>query len=205
MKEMWDSRYSNEEYAYGTLPNEFFRESLDKYKPTGKILMPAEGEGRNAVFAAKSGLDVTAFDISIEGKNKALKLADQENVTIDYQVGDFYELKLVDVQYDAAALIYAHFPPSLLSKYYRKIAELIKPGGMIMLEGFSKNHIKYQEKYPNIGGPKTLDFLFSKESIQADFADFEIIQLEEVEVALNEGIYHNGIGSVIRFIGKKAV
>ncbi|MFT7030989.1 MAG: SAM-dependent methyltransferase [Marinoscillum sp.] len=205
MKEMWDSRYANKEYAYGTLPNEFFRESLDKYKPTGKILMPAEGEGRNAVFAAKSGLDVTAFDISIEGKNKALKLADQENVTIDYQVGDFYELKLVDVRYDAAALIYAHFPPSLLSKYFRKIAELIKPDGMIILEGFSKNHIKYQEKYPNIGGPKTLDFLFSKESIQADFADFEIIQLEEVEVALNEGLYHNGVGSVIRFIGKKVV
>ncbi len=205
MKEMWDSRYANNEYAYGTLPNEFFRESLDKYKPTGKILMPAEGEGRNAVFAVKSGLEVTAFDISIEGKNKAVKLAAQENVTIDYQVGDFYDLKLVDFQYDAAALIYAHFPPSLLSKYYRKIAELIKPSGMIILEGFSKNHIKYQEKYPNIGGPKTVDFLFSKESIQANFPDFEIVLLEEVEVALNEGIYHNGVGSVIRFIGKKAI
>lgn len=70
MKKLWDSRYSNLNYAYGIEPNKFFKEVLDKNNFTGKILLPAEGEGRNAVYAAKKGLDVTAFDISIEGKKK---------------------------------------------------------------------------------------------------------------------------------------
>lgn len=203
MKEMWDNRYSSEDYAYGINPNVFLKDSIEKYKLKGSILMPAEGEGRNAVYAAKKGLEVTAFDISVEGKKKALKLAKKENIEITYDVGDFFNLNLINQKYDSAALIYAHFPPPLLSKYYQKIGELIKPNGILILEGFSKNHLKYREENPNIGGPNQLDMLFSKESIKNDFPDFEIIQLEETEVELSEGIYHNGIGSVIRFVGKK--
>lgn len=200
---MWDNRYSSEDYAYGINPNVFLKDSIEKYKLKGSILMPAEGEGRNAVYAAKKGLEVTAFDISVEGKKKALKLAKKENIEITYDVGDFFNLNLINQKYDSAALIYAHFPPPLLSKYYQKIGELIKPNGILILEGFSKNHLKYREENPNIGGPNQLDMLFSKESIKNDFPDFEIIQLEETEVELSEGIYHNGIGSVIRFVGKK--
>ena len=203
MKEMWDKRYSSDDYAYGITPNVFLKGVIEKYKLTGKILLPAEGEGRNAVYAAKNGLDVTAFDISLVGKNKALKLASRENVEITYKVGDFFELDIIDTQYDAAALIFAHFPPPLLSKYHKKIGNLIKPNGMIILEGFSKGHLKLLEENPNLGGPNKLEMLFSKESIQKDFPDFEIIQLEEIEVELTEGEFHNGIGSVIRFIGRK--
>ena len=71
----WNDRYSSEEFAYGTAPNNYLKEQLEKLK-TGSILFPAEGEGRNAVFAAKLGWKVSAFDISAEGKNKALKLAE---------------------------------------------------------------------------------------------------------------------------------
>lgn len=203
MKEMWDDRYASEDYAYGITPNCFFKDSIDKYELTGSILMPAEGEGRNAVFAAKKGLDVTAFDTSVEGKNKALKLAEKENVKINYEVGDFFELDLINKKYDSAALIYAHFPPVLLSKYHRKVADLIKPGGTIILEGFSTGHLPFRIANPRIGGPDKIEMLFSKESIQRDFPDYKIIKLEEVEVELNEGKYHNGVGKVIRFIGKK--
>lgn len=203
MKEMWDSRYSSEDYAYGINPNVFFKDAIEKYKLKGSILMPAEGEGRNAVYAAKKGLEVTAFDISVEGKKKALKLAEKENVEITYEVGDFFNLDLINQKYDSAALIYAHFPPPLLSKYYQKIGELIKPKGFLILEGFSKTHLKYREENPKIGGPNQLDMLFSKELIQNNFPDFEIILLEETEVELSEGIYHNGVGSVIRFVGNK--
>ena len=204
MVEMWDSRYSAEEYAYGIAPNVFFKETIGAYKIKGEILLPAEGEGRNAVYAAKNGLKVSAFDISREGKNKALKLAAKENVEITYEVGSFFDLDLVDKQYDAAALIFAHFPPSLLSNYHKKIGALIKPNGIIILEGFSKNHLKMREKNPQIGGPNKLEMLFSKQSIQNDFSDFEIIQLEEIEVELKEGEFHDGKGSVIRFIGRKS-
>lgn len=202
-QKMWDSRYSSEDYAYGIVPNVFLKDVIGKHKLKGKILLPAEGEGRNAVYAAKNGLEVTAFDISKEGKKKALKLAEKENVEITYEVGNFFDLDLIDNQYDAAALIFAHFPPPLLSKYHKKIGDLIKFNGIIILEGFSKNHFKLREENPNIGGPNKPEMLFSKESIQKDFPDFEIIQLEEIKVALTEGKFHNGIGSVIRFIGRK--
>lgn len=200
---MWDSRYSAEDYAYGTEPNVFLRQTIEKYKLQGHILFPAEGEGRNAVYAAKKGLEVTAFDISIEGKNKALRLAVEEKVNINYEVGDFFDLDLVNQQYDAAALIYAHFPPTILSAYYRKVGELIKPNGLIIFEGFSKNNLKLRETNPSIGGPDKLEMLFSTKSIQQDFPDFDVIQLEEVDIELSEGKYHNGKGSVIRFIGRK--
>lgn len=83
----WDDRYSSEEFAYGKEPNNYLKEQLEKLNP-GAILFPAEGEGRNAIFAAKLGWNVSAFDISEEGKNKALKLAEANNVSIDYQVGE---------------------------------------------------------------------------------------------------------------------
>lgn len=203
MTEMWNSRYSSPEYAYGTTPNAFFESVIEKITPESEVLFPAEGEGRNAVYAAKNGLKVTAFDTSIEGRKKALKLAEKENVKINYQVGDLFDLDIIDKKFDAAVLIFAHFPPSILSKYHQKIGDIIKPNGLIILEGFSKNHLKFREENPKIGGPNIADMLFSKESIAADFPDFEAIQLEEVEVALTEGKFHNGVGSVIRFIGKK--
>ena len=203
MKEIWDNRYRDIEYAYGEKPNVFFKETLDNLNLKDSILLPAEGEGRNAVYAAKRGLDVTAFDISIEGKNKALDLAKKENVEINYEVGEFFELNLVKGSYDCAALIYAHFPPTIREAYHKKIASLIKPNGTLILEGFSIAHLEYQKKNPHVGGPKKKAMLFSTEIIKKNFIDFEIIHLEEIEIQLNEGLYHQGKGKVIRFIGKK--
>jgi len=203
MKEMWNDRYSSEDYAYGIEPNVFLKSVIDTYQLKGKMLFPAEGEGRNAVYAAKKGLDVYAFDISEEGKNKALKLSKQQNVKINYEVGNFFNLDLTLQKYDAAALIFAHLPPPLSAKYHKKIGDLTLPNGLIILEGFSKNHLKLSAENPNLGGPKNIEMLFSKESILKDFTDFEIIQLEELEVPLTEGEFHNGTASVIRFIGRK--
>ena len=203
MNDLWNSRYSDEDYAYGTEPNQFFKEIMNKYNLEGKILFPAGGEGRNAVYAAKKGLEVFAFDTSIEGKNKALKLAKSKNVEINYEVGDFIDLKLITEKFDIAALIYAHFPPDILSKYHNKIAELIKPNGLLILEGFSKNHLELQKENPKVGGPKNIDMLFSMDSIKNDFPNFEIIILEEKEVELKEGKFHNGRSKVIRFLGRK--
>ena len=203
MKKFWDSRYSVEDYAYGTAPNLFFKETLDRHNFQGKILMPAEGEGRNAVYAAKKGLDVFAFDISEEGKKKALQLAEKEKVSIQYKVGDFFTLGLDYESFDVAGLIYAHFPPPLLSNYHARIGALLKPGGVVVLEGFSKGNLELRTANPQIGGPPNLEMLFSVEGIKNDFPNFEAIQLQEEEVELKEGKYHNGIGKVIRFIGRK--
>ena len=203
MKEMWNSRYSDSKYAYGITPNAFFKTIIDKYNLSGKILLPAEGEGRNAVYAAKKGLEVFAFDISIEGKKKAEQLAMQENVVINYEVGQFFDLELVNEKFDVAALIYAHFPPSILSKYYQKVAKLLNPSGLLILEGFSTNHLELRAANPKVGGPGMIEMLFSEETVLSNFPNFEILELEEVEVELKEGLYHNGIGKVMRFIGRK--
>lgn len=198
----WNDRYSNEEFAYGTSPNNYLKEQIEKLQPR-KILFPAEGEGRNAVFAAQNGWTVAAFDISAEGKNKALKLADANNVVIDYQVGELETLNYQKEQFDAIALIYAHFPAAIKSSIHKTLDQYLRKGGIIIFEAFSKKHLDYLAINDKVGGPKDIESLFSTEEIQADFSNYEIITLEEKEIELNEGLFHNGKGSVIRFIGRK--
>ena len=203
MKQMWNERYAAEEYAYGKAPNAFFKQFLDTYQPRGNILLPAEGEGRNAVYAAKIGLSVFAFDISEEGKKKALALAQREKVNIDYQVLDMSDIALKDNEYDAVALVFAHFPSSHLHVYHRKIAKTVKPGGFICLEAFALGHEEFQRSNPKAGGPKDIDMLFTIELIKRDFPEFTPLLLEECEVKLLEGKFHDGKSKVLRFIGKK--
>lgn len=203
MENFWDTRFKQDAYVYGTMPNAFFKNMVDTYKPKGNILLPAEGEGRNAVYASKTGLNVFAFDTSIEGKKKAMKLAELNNVSINYEIGDFFNLKLINRKFDVTALIFAHFTTDIVSEYHRKVAELLKPNGIIIIEGFSKNHADLQKTNPNAGGPKNVEMLFSKEIILRDFPDFEILKLEEVEDILKEGEFHNGKAKLIRFVGRK--
>jgi len=198
----WNDRYSSEEFAYGTAPNNYLKEQLEKLK-TGSILFPAEGEGRNAVFAAQLGWKVSAFDISAEGKNKALKLAESNNVVIDYQVGELETLNYQAEQFDVIALIYAHFPAAIKSSIHQTLETYLRKDGYIIFEAFSKKHLEYLAINDKVGGPKDIESLFSIEEIQSDFPDYEIIQLEEKVIELNEGLFHNGKGSVIRFVGKK--
>jgi SAM-dependent methyltransferase len=200
--ERWNDRYSNAAFAYGEEPNNFFKEQIEKLKP-GTILFPAEGEGRNAVYAAKSGWEVAAFDISEEGKNKALKLAESNNVTIDYKVGELETLNYQPEQFDTIALIYAHFPAEIKSQLHQILETYLRKEGIIIFEAFSKKHLEYLAVNDKVGGPKDIESLFSIEEIKADFPNYEIIQLEETEIELNEGLFHNGKGSVIRFVGKK--
>jgi len=198
----WDERYGKSEFAYGEQPNIFLKEELEKIT-AGKILFPAEGEGRNAVFAATLGWKVSAFDISSEGRNKALHLAEKNNVVIDYQVVELQTLNYTKGKFDAIALIYAHFPAIIKSQLHTMLDAYLRKDGIVIFEAFSKSHLEYLAKDPNVGGPKDVESLFSIEEIKADFSNYEIIELGEKEIFLNEGSYHNGYGSVIRFVGRK--
>jgi len=198
----WNDRYRKDEYAYGVQPNNYLKEQLEKLK-VGKILFPAEGEGRNAVFAAKLGWKVSAFDISVEGKNKALRLAETNKVTIDYQVGALQTLNYHTEQFDVVALIYAHFPADIKSLYHKMLDKYLRKEGLVIFEAFSKRHIDYIAKNEKIGGPRDIGMLFSIDELKSDFENYEIIELVEKEIELSEGLFHNGIGSVIRFVGRK--
>jgi SAM-dependent methyltransferase len=197
MSEFWNERFAAEEYVYGTEPNAFFRQELNKLTP-GKILLPGEGEGRNAVFAAQNNWQVTAFDTSTEGKKKAEQLADASRVKIDYRIDSYDTIQLDAEAFDCAGLIFTHMPPAQREGFLQKLKATLKTGGTVILEGFSKSQI-----HNNSGGPKDIDLLFSKEELQADFAGFDKVSITETEVELDEGPFHKGTAHVIRLVAVK--
>jgi len=194
----WDERYSAEEYVYGTEPNQFFKEQIDIISVPGKLLLPGEGEGRNAVYAAKFGWLVDAFDQSTNAKKKALKLAEKNSVNINYTVVDLNKFTPTTNYYNAAAIIFVHFDPRVREIFHQKIIDSIKPGGKIILELFSKKQLG-----KNSGGPQELEMLYSLDDAINDFKEMKTILLEEKNIFLNEGDKHSGDASVIRFVGEK--
>jgi len=202
MDKKWDERYKEAAFAYGKEPNLFFKEWLEKFEP-GALLIPADGEGRNGVFAAGLGWKVTSFDLSAEGRGKALALAGEHGVTLDYIVGDLQQLHFERDSFDAIGLVYAHFAGDKKAMFHKKLDAFLRPGGIIIFEAFSKRHIDYVRFDAKVGGPQDIDMLYSEAEIMADFANYEVLLLEEAEILLNEGKYHNGMGSVIRFVGRK--
>lgn len=197
MSEFWDKRYASVEYVYGKEPNHFFKQSIDEITP-GKVLLPADGEGRNAVYAATKGWDVYAFDISSEGKEKALRLADEMNTEIDYQVVGFDKYEAESNTFDVIGLIYAHLPATMRTSAYQKCVKLLKPGGTLILEGFSKEQLGL-----NSGGPKDIDMLFSVDELKNDLLGLDIVKAEQLKIELHEGEFHIGKGQVIQLIAIK--
>ncbi|WP_159023561.1 bifunctional 2-polyprenyl-6-hydroxyphenol methylase/3-demethylubiquinol 3-O-methyltransferase UbiG [Formosa sp. L2A11] len=192
----WNERYSQKEFIYGTKPNTFFKSELDKLKP-GSILLPAEGEGRNAVYAAKKNWSVTAFDMSKSGKEKAMLLSKQNKVSIDYKVTGALEYTN-NKQFDAIGMCYSHFPANIRKKANQHILRFLKQGGTLIFESFAKGQLKNTS-----GGPKNEAMLFSIEEIKAEFPGLEFSILEEKTIALSEGTLHIGEAQVIRFVGVK--
>jgi hypothetical protein len=200
--EMWNQRYKLNEYVYGKEPNNFLKSKIENLRP-GTALFPADGEGRNSVYAATLGWKCNAFDISEEGMNKAMHLANNNNVAIDYKIGDFRQMGYLADSFDLLVFIFAHFQGSKKIGIHLDLNSLLKPGGMVIFEAFSKKHIDFQAIYPNIGGPRDIEMLWSKDEIKLAFPQFKIVELEEQEVELHEGNFHEGKGSVIRFLGIK--
>jgi 2-polyprenyl-3-methyl-5-hydroxy-6-metoxy-1,4-benzoquinol methylase len=197
MKDFWNERYAAKDYAYGIEPNVFFKTQLEVL-PKGKILLPAEGEGRNAVFAAQEGFEVYAFDTSKEGKIKAENLAKYKNVSLEYLVSSIEETKYPLDFFDTIVFIFAHFPAKSRMEYHQKLLTNLKPNGFIIFEAFSKEQI-----HNTSGGPTNAEMLFSEEEIKIEFPEINFTFLETVDVHLDEGPFHQGKGSVVRFIGTK--
>lgn len=202
MKEFWNERYSEPEYAYGTAPNVFLRDTLSKLTP-GRILFPAEGEGRNAVYAAQQGWQIEAFDLSEAGQQKAEALAKENQVEINYTVADFNKVQLPKNAFDAVALIFAHFPAEFRADWHMKLIASLKPRGYLIMEAFSKDQVAFNSKHPSAGGPKQLNMLYDAPTLRNDFKQLKEHLLEIKVVHLEEGIYHYGESSVIRYIGQK--
>jgi 2-polyprenyl-3-methyl-5-hydroxy-6-metoxy-1,4-benzoquinol methylase len=194
----WDERYSIESYVYGTEPNHFFKAEIGKIITPGRLLLPGEGEGRNAVYAAKNGWQVDAFDQSVIARQKALTLAESNDVKINYELTDLNDIKLQTDFYDAVAVIFVHLHENIRSDFNKKLIDSLKVDGLIIMELFSKDQFGKVS-----GGPQALEMLYSTEELRKDFKDIQMILLREEVVNLDESEKHSGEASVIRFVGKK--
>lgn len=193
----WNDRYSENKTVYGENPNEFFKEQLLKLKP-GRLLLPAEGEGRNAVFAAKHGWQVDAFDYSEAAKMKALALAAENKLIINYSIQDISDLTLPVSAYQAIALIYVHLEVSVRKRFHKQCVQALKNGGHLIVEAFSKAQIKNTS-----GGPKDDTLLYDLEDMVDDFKELKISVSSLENIRLNEGPFHQGKAAVIRILAIK--
>ena len=192
----WNKRYAENESVYGTEPNVFFKNFINTHNP-GSILLPAEGEGRNAIYAASKGWRVDAFDFSEPAVKKALKRAAEKNILLHYEIRNIEDF-LPDKQYDAVALIYVHLPVTIRKEFHQRVYESLKPGGYLVFEAFAKEQIHY-----NSGGPKDLALLYDAPAICSDFSFLHMLFCAQKEVVLDEGIFHKGKAEVLQLVGQK--
>ena len=197
MGNFWDERYASGDYVYGKEPNRYFKSVIDKL-PVGKLLVPGAGEGRDAVYAATLGWDVLAFDQSTQGKEKALRLAAENNVTIQYDIMDVVDFNVMPDRFNAVALIYFHLPEKLRSDFYKKIPGSLLSDGAVILESFTPKQLQNSS-----GGPRELAMLMSSRILQTEFPQLVIHNNQEVEVILEEGAFHRGKADIVRFLATK--
>lgn len=196
---MWDERYSAEEYAYGTTPNEFLIDKVS-YIPKGKVLSLAEGEGRNAVFLAKQGYAVTAVDASLVGLNKARKLAEENDVVVEFIHADLAEYDLGENKWDGIVSIFCPLPSSIRKELYKKIVAALKQNGVFLLEAYTPDQLRH-----GTGGGNSVDVMQSEQSVRLELAGLKFKHLTELERDVIEGVYHTGIGSVVQAIAAKEI
>ena len=197
--DFWDARYESEDYAYGTAPNTYFRQQLAKLTP-GRLLLLAEGEGRNAVYAAERGWQVTAVDFSNEARAKAQRLAATRNVHLHYQVADLTDLHWQQAgAYEAIGLIYAHLPPNERQAVHAAAAASLAPDGHLVLEAFSPRQLGLPS-----GGPRSADMLYEPADLARDFAGLRLLENQEASVVLHEGSFHAGPARVVRLLAKRS-
>jgi len=197
MKEMWNHRFQGEAYYYGLEPNAHFRSFIQEYEP-GRLLLPGEGEGRNAIYAATLGWQVTAVDYSEEAQKKALALAVKNHVALDYQLSPIESYEPDTNSYDVIACIFLHLPADVRHQAYQNLLKGLKPGGYFFVTGFTKQQLQY-----NSGGPKNEDWLFSADELNKVFDGLTILRNEEQTITLDEGDFHAGEAAIVEFVGRK--
>ncbi|KAI9132447.1 bifunctional 2-polyprenyl-6-hydroxyphenol methylase/3-demethylubiquinol 3-O-methyltransferase UbiG [Acaryochloris sp. CCMEE 5410] len=194
---MWNQRYANDDYIYGTEPNSFLAEHVDML--SNPVLSLAEGEGRNAVFLASLGFSVLGIDGSEVGLAKALKLAHAKGVDIQTEVADLSLFEPPAHHYGSVISISAHLPSTVRNRLYPLVEQCLKPNGIILLEAYSENQITR-----DTGGPKDLDMLMTCAKVEREFPNCDPILMRELEREVLEGEYHTGMASVVQFIARKS-
>ncbi|MDE2368492.1 MAG: class I SAM-dependent methyltransferase [Burkholderiales bacterium] len=195
----WNRRFDTEGYIFGREPNEYLRAQAALLAPGGRVLCVADGEGRNSVWLARQGLQVEAFDIADIGVAKARTLAAQAGVAVAYSVADCDSWPWPDETYDAVIAIFVQFAdPPLRERLFAHIVGSLKPGGLIVLQGYTPRQLEFKT-----GGPPILSHLYTAEMLRSAFETLDIIELREYEAELTEGSQHHGRSALIGLVARK--
>jgi cyclopropane fatty-acyl-phospholipid synthase-like methyltransferase len=198
-RESWEQRYAGDDYIFGTEPSTLLSEHQELFCSGQRALMIADGEGRNGVFLARLGLEVTSFDLSANGLAKAKRLAERAGVTLKLVECDANDWDWNAAQYDVIVGIFFQFAtPPERAAYFAGIVQALKPGGLVLLRGYTAKQAEYRT-----GGPSDPAHFYSAEMLREAFPDFDILRAEEREVELQEGTRHRGMSAFVDFIAAK--
>jgi SAM-dependent methyltransferase len=195
----WDARFSRDDYLFGTAPNEFLVTCRDLIPPGGRVLCVADGEGRNGTWLAQQGFAVDAFDGSPVGVAKAERLAAERGVSVAYEVARVGDWRWPEAAYDAIVSIFIQFsPPAERRQVFAGILRALRPGGLLLLEGYALGQLAHRS-----GGPRIPDQLYTEEQLRAELGAFTIETLREYEAHIDEGPAHSGLSAVIDVVARR--
>jgi SAM-dependent methyltransferase len=195
MTNFWDERYGTDEYAYGVEPNDFLRAEAHRIPP-GPVLCLAEGEGRNAVFLASLGHQVTAVDLSIEGLRKAERLAQRHGVTIEVIQADLATFELGPDRWSGIVEIFAHVPPPVRHRIHAQIPLALRAGGCLVLETYRPEQLVL-----GTGGPKELTLLSTLAELREQLSPLELVVARDANREIHEGRFHDGLSATVQLVG----
>jgi SAM-dependent methyltransferase len=196
----WDARYAEPEYLFGEAPNAFVKRTAPRYLFAGQsALCVADGEGRNSVWLAEHGLDVTAFDISPNAVAKAHSLAARRGVTVDHRVADLATWRFQPASVDALIAIFIQFMgPDVREGVFAHMQDALKPGGYFLLEGYRPEQVAY-----GTGGPGVVENMYTREWLLQTFRGWDIVELDSYDAELSEGKGHSGMSAVIDLVARR--
>ena len=194
----WDKRFSTPDYIFGEEPNAFLVAQAACFSP-GQALALADGEGRNSVWLARQGFSVDAFDFSEPAVEKARALAAKHGVSPNFTRAAWKSFDWKPSHYDLVAGIFFQFAtPDERAELFEKIKHSLKPGGIVLIQGYGKNQLSY-----NTGGPGKLDHLYDEDLLRQAFAGYEVQVCETYETKLHEGAAHSGMSALVGFVARK--
>jgi SAM-dependent methyltransferase len=195
----WNRRFEADGYVFGTEPNTWLREHADAWHPGQRVLCVADGEGRNSVWLARRGLAVDAFDIAEAGVAKARRLAAEHGVPVNFAVADCDSLAWPDGAYDGVAAIFVQFAdPAMRERLFANIQRCLKPGGTLVLQGYTPKQLEYKT-----GGPPIASHLYTPDMLRDAFAAMEILELREYEAEVAEGTGHSGWSALVGMVARR--
>lgn len=196
---VWDERYAGEHYLFGTEPNAFLVTQRQLLRPGMSCLAVADGEGRNGVWLAEQGLRVLSVEASAVALEKARKLAQQRGVAIEFEQADLANWQWGEDRFDIVAAIFIQFaPPDMREQMFANIKRCLKPGGLLLLQGYTPRQLDYKT-----GGPSQVENLYTEAQLRKDFADMEWLHFAEHDRVITEGVGHSGMSALIDLVVRK--